>query len=62
MTRTLFAAPLNKGIPSDAFLRGNDFLQKLRAAPTVEQKRALVAESNPYLYVFGEKLEVAYEQ
>ena len=28
---------------------------------TTEQKRALVAESNPYLYVFGEKLEVAYE-
>jgi len=28
---------------------------------TTEQKRALVAESNPYLYVFGEKLEVAYD-
>jgi hypothetical protein len=61
MTRTLFAAVPRKGIPSDAFLRGENFLQKLRAAPTVEQKRALVAESNPYLYVFGEKLEVAYD-
>jgi hypothetical protein len=62
MTRRLLTAVPHKGIPSDAFLRGNDFLKKLREAPTVEQKRALVAESNPYLYVFGEKLEVAYEQ
>jgi hypothetical protein len=62
MTRRLLTAAPHKGIPSDAFLRGNDFLQKLREAPTVEQKRALIAESNPYLYVFGEKLEVAYEQ
>ena len=61
MTRKLFAAPLRKGIPSDAFLRGENFLQKLREAPTVEQKRALVAERNPYLYAFGEKLEVVYE-
>ena len=61
MTRKLLTAVPHKGIPSDAFLRGNDFLQKLRAAPTVEQKRALVAESNPYLYVFGEKLEVAHD-
>ena len=28
---------------------------------TMEQKRALVAERNPYLYAFGEKLEVAYD-
>lgn len=61
MTRTLFAAPLRKGIPSDAFLRGENFLQKLREAPTVEQKRALVAERNPYLYVFGDKLEVQHD-
>jgi len=27
---------------------------------TMEQKRALVAERNPYLYVFGEKLEASY--
>jgi hypothetical protein len=27
---------------------------------TMEQKRALVAERNPYLYIFGEKLEVVY--
>jgi hypothetical protein len=60
MTRRLLTAVPRKGIPSDAFLRGNDFLQKLREAPTVEQKRALVAESNPYLYVFGEKLEASY--
>ena len=26
---------------------------------TMEQKRALVAERNPYLYIFGEKLEGA---
>ena len=27
---------------------------------TMEQKRALVAERNPYLYIFGEKLEAVY--
>ena len=27
---------------------------------TMEQKRELVAERNPYLYIFGEKLEVSY--
>lgn len=27
---------------------------------TMEQKRALVAERNPFLYVFGEKLEASY--
>jgi len=28
---------------------------------TMEQKRALVAERNPYLYIFGEKLEAVYD-
>jgi len=28
---------------------------------TMEQKRALVAERNPYLYIFGEKLEASHE-
>jgi hypothetical protein len=32
-------------------MRGNDFLQKLKEAPTAKQKRELIAESNPFLYV-----------
>jgi hypothetical protein len=28
-------------------------------ALTTEQKRALVLERNPYLYIFGKKLKVA---
>jgi hypothetical protein len=47
-----------KGIPSNPFMRGNDFLAKLKEAPTAEQKRELIAESNPFLYAFGEKLVV----
>jgi hypothetical protein len=27
---------------------------------TMEQKQALVAERNPYLYIFGKKLEASY--
>lgn len=49
-----------KGIPSNPFMRGNDFLAKLKEAPTAQQKRALIAERNPYLYAFGEKLVVSY--
>jgi hypothetical protein len=51
MTRKLLTAVPHKGIPSDAFLRGDDFLQRLREAETAEQKRALVAERNPFLYL-----------
>ena len=53
MTRKLSTAVPYKGIPSDAFLQGNDFLQRLREAETAEQKRALVAERNPFLYALG---------
>jgi hypothetical protein len=53
MTRKLSTAVPYKGIPSDAFLRGDDFLQRLREAETAEQKRALVAERNPFLYALG---------
>jgi hypothetical protein len=47
-----------KGIPLNPYMRGNEFLAKLKEAPTAEQKRALIAESNPFLYAFGEKLVV----
>jgi hypothetical protein len=55
MTRSYTYKP-RKGIPSNPFMRGNDFLQKLKEAPTVEQKRALIAESNPFIYALGTKL------
>ena len=44
-----------KGIPLNPYMRGNEFLQKLKEAPTAEQKRALIAESNPFLHIFTGK-------
>jgi hypothetical protein len=50
MTRKYSYKP-RKGHPSNPFMRGNDFLQKLKEVPTAKQKRELIAESNPFLYV-----------
>ena len=46
-----------KGIPSNPFMRGNDFLAKLKAQPTLEAKQDLVKEHNPYLFAFGDHLK-----
>jgi len=60
MTRKYAPYQPRKTNLANPFMRGNDFLAKLKEAPTVEQKRALIAEHNPYLYIFGEKLEASY--
>ena len=39
----------------------NAIHQKIKELETAEQKRNLISETNPFLYIFGEKLEVKYE-
>jgi hypothetical protein len=45
-----------KGIASNPFMRGNDFLAELKTKPTLSDKRSYVAEHNPLLLVFGTNL------
>jgi hypothetical protein len=46
-----------KGLPSNPFMRGNDFLAKLKAQPTLTEKRSQIEEANPLLLVFGTNLD-----
>lgn len=46
-----------KGLPSNPFMRGNDFLAKLKEQSTLADKRSHVVEANPFLYAFGTKLD-----
>jgi hypothetical protein len=45
-----------KGIASNPFMRGNDFLAKLKEQPTLADKRSHIVEHNPLLLIFGENL------
>ena len=46
-----------KGIPSNPFMRSNEFLAKLRTLPTLSDKRCHIVEANPLLLVFGTNLD-----
>ena len=46
-----------KGIASNPFMRGNEFLAKLKAMPTLDDKRCHIVEANPFLLIFGENLD-----
>jgi hypothetical protein len=41
---------------ANPFMRGNDFLAKLKAQPTLADKRSQIVEANPLLLVFGTNL------
>jgi hypothetical protein len=55
MTRRYSFKP-RKGIASNPFMRGNDFLAKLKEQPTLADKRSQIVEANPLLLIFGENL------
>jgi hypothetical protein len=55
MTRQYSFKP-RKGIVSNPFMRGNEFLAKLKAMPTLNDKRCHIVEANPLLLIFGENL------
>jgi hypothetical protein len=55
MTRKYSYKP-RKGIASNPFMRGNEFLAKLKAMPTLNDKRCHIVEANPLLLIFGENL------
>ena len=38
-------------------MRGNDFLQKLSEAQTLDDKRSHIVEANPLLLIFGTNLD-----
>ena len=42
---------------ANPFMRGNDFLAKLKAQPTLADKRSQIVEANPLLLVFGTNLD-----
>jgi len=46
-----------KGLPSNPFMRGNEFLAKLKEQPTLTEKRSQIEEANPLLLVFGTNLD-----
>ena len=46
-----------KGLPSNPFMRGNDFLAKLKAQPTLADKRSQIVEANPLFYALGKALD-----
>jgi len=39
------------------FMRGNEFLAKLKAQPTLADKRSQIVEANPLFYCLGETLD-----
>jgi hypothetical protein len=41
---------------ANPFMRGNDFLAKLKAQPTLADKRSQIVEANPLFYCLGETL------
>jgi len=55
MTRRYSFKP-RKGIASNPFMRGNDFLAKLKEQPTLADKRSQIVEANPLLLIFGTNL------
>jgi hypothetical protein len=42
---------------NNPFMRGNDFLQKLSEAQTLDDKRSHIVEANPLLLIFGTNLD-----
>ena len=42
---------------NNAFMRGNDFLQKLGEQSTLDDKRSHIVEHNPLLLIFGTNLD-----
>jgi len=42
---------------ANPFMRGNDFLAKLKAQPTLADKRSQIVEANPLFYCLGETLD-----
>lgn len=42
---------------ANPFMRGNDFLQKLGEAQTLDDKRSQIVEANPLLLIFGTNLD-----
>ena len=36
------------------FMKGNDFLQRLKEQPTLEDKRNQIVEANPLLLIFAD--------
>ena len=56
MTRNYSFKP-RKPNPNNPFMKGNDFLAKLRTLPTLSDKRSHVVEANPLLLVFGTNLD-----
>ena len=38
------------------FMKDNDFLARLKAQPTLTDKRSQIVEANPLLLIFGENL------
>ena len=49
--------PKPRRVKSDnPFMRDNDFLAKLKAQPTLADKRSQIVEHNPLLLVFGTNL------
>jgi hypothetical protein len=56
MTRNYTYKP-RKGLASNPFMRGNDFLKKLGEAQTLSDKRSHVVEANPLFYCLGETLD-----
>jgi len=56
MTRNYTYKP--RRVKSDnPFMRGNDFLQKLSEAQTLDDKRSQIVEANPLFYCLGTKLD-----
>ena len=41
------------------FMKGNDFLQRLKEQPTLEDKRNQIVEANPLLLIFADTIPVA---
>lgn len=46
----------NRKLPNP-FMKGNDFLQKLKEQPTLEDKRSQIVEANPLLLIFADPIK-----
>jgi hypothetical protein len=56
MTRKYAPYQPRKTNLANPFMRGNEFLHKLRTLQTLDDKRCHIVEHNPLLLIFGENL------